>query len=57
MKAHVSGSLIGTGLSSSASVGLAYLKALAHVNDIELTAEQLVQLEYRLEHDELRSRS
>jgi galactokinase/galacturonokinase len=53
MKAHVSGSLIGTGLSSSASVGLAYLKALAHVNDIELTAEQLVQLEYRLEHDEL----
>ncbi len=53
MKAHVSGSLIGTGLSSSASVGLAYLKALAHVNDLELTAEQLVQLEYRLEHDEL----
>jgi len=53
MKAHVNGSLVGSGLSSSASVGLAYLKALAEVNDIELTAEQLVQLDYRLEHDEL----
>ncbi|HSJ87062.1 MAG TPA: galactokinase family protein [Anaerolineales bacterium] len=53
MKAHVSGSLIGAGLSSSASVGLAYLKALADVNDIELSNEQLVQLEYKLEHDEL----
>jgi galactokinase/galacturonokinase len=53
MKAQVNGSLIGSGLSSSASVGLAYLKALAVVNDIELTNEELVQLEYRLEHDEL----
>ena len=53
MQAHVSGSLVGSGLSSSASVGLAYLIALADVNDIELTAEQLVQLDYRLEHDEL----
>ena len=53
MKAHVSGSLIGSGLSSSASVGLAYLKALAAVNNIELTAEQLVQLDYALEHGEL----
>lgn len=53
MKAYVSGSLIGSGLSSSASVGLAYLKALADVNDIELTAEQLVQLDYELEHDQL----
>ena len=53
MKAHVSGLLVGSGLSSSASVGLAYLKALADVNDIELMAEQLVRLEYRLEHDEL----
>ena len=53
MKAQVKGSLIGSGLSSSASVGLAYLKALADVNEIKLTNEQLVQLEYELEHDEL----
>ena len=53
MRAHVSGSLIGSGLSSSASVGLAYIKALAYVNGIKLTNDQLVQLEYRLEHDEL----
>ncbi len=53
MKAYVSGSLIGSGLSSSASVGLAYLQALADVNDIELTPEQLVQLDFQLEHDQL----
>jgi galactokinase len=53
MKAYVTGSLAGSGLSSSASVGLAYLKALADVNDIDLTAEQLVQLDFRLEHDQL----
>jgi galacturonokinase len=53
MLAHVNGSFIGSGLSSSASVGLAYLKALADVNDIELTNKQLVQLEYALEHDVL----
>jgi len=34
-------------------VGLAYLKALADINDIEPTKERLVQLEYELEHDEL----
>lgn len=53
MQAHVSGSLIGAGLSSSASVGLAFLKALADVNNIELTNEQLVHLDFQLEHDEL----
>ena len=53
LRAHVNGSLIGSGLSSSASVGLAYLKAFADVNGIALTGAQLVQLEYRLEHDEL----
>ena len=53
MKAHVNGSLIGTGLSSSASVGLAFLKALADVNEIELSNEELVQLEYSLEYDQL----
>ena len=53
IKAHLSGSLIGAGLSSSASVGLAYLKALADVNDIQLTPEQLVHLDYELEHEQL----
>lgn len=53
MKAYVRGSLIGSGLSSSASVGLAYLQALANVNDIVLTAEQLIQLDYELEHEQL----
>lgn len=53
MKARVSGSLIGAGLSSSASVGLAYLKALADVNNIELSKEQLVLLDYELEHEQL----
>ena len=53
MKAYVTGSLIGSGLSSSASVGLAYLKALADANGIDLTAEQLVQLDFQLEHDQL----
>ncbi len=53
MNAHVNGSLIGSGLSSSASVGLAFLKALADVNDIELSAEQLVHLDYELEHGQL----
>ena len=53
MRAHVSGSLIGSGLSSSASVGLAYLQALAEVNDIGLSNKHLVEMEYRLEHDVL----
>ena len=53
MRAIVSGSLIGTGLSSSASVGLSYLRALADANGLELSANQLAQLEYELEHEEL----
>jgi len=40
-----SGTLIGAGLSSSASVGLAYLSGLAAVNDISLTADILVELD------------
>jgi galactokinase len=51
--AQLSGTLIGAGLSSSASVSLAYLKALADVNDIELSKEGFVQIEYELEHDVL----
>lgn len=47
----VSGTLIGAGVSSSASVGLAYLLALAEANDIALTPADLVELDYRLEHD------
>ena len=54
MRAHVSGSLVGSGLSSSASVGLAYLKALADVNEIVLSREQLVRLDYVLEHEQLK---
>jgi galacturonokinase len=53
MRAHVSGSLIGSGLSSSASVGLAYIKALADVNDIELTGDDLVRLDFELENKHL----
>lgn len=53
MRAHVTGSLIGAGLSSSASVGLAYLKALADVNEVDLTNEQLVHLDFELECTEL----
>jgi galactokinase/galacturonokinase len=48
---QLNGTLIGAGLSSSASVSLAYLRALADVNDIELSNERLVQMEYELEHD------
>lgn len=53
MRAHVRGLLVGSGLSSSASVGLAYLKALANVNHLELSSEQLVLLDYELEHGQL----
>jgi galactokinase len=53
MRAHVSGSLVGAGLSSSAAVGLAYLRALADVNDIELSNDELVQRDYELEHGQL----
>ena len=49
----MTGPLAGSGLSSSASVGLAYLKALADVNDLELSSEQLVLLDYELEHGQL----
>ena len=44
------GTLIGAGLSSSAAVGLAYLRALADANNISLTAANLVELDYQLEH-------
>lgn len=53
MKASVTGPLIGSGLSSSASVGLAYIKALADVNGIDLSNDQLVHVAYELEHGQL----
>jgi galactokinase len=54
MQAYVSGPLIGAGLSSSASVGLAYIKALAEVNEIELADHDLVHLDVELENGQLR---
>lgn len=54
MQAYVSGPLIGAGLSSSASVGLAYIKALADVNEIELSDRDLVHLDVELENGQLR---
>jgi galactokinase/galacturonokinase len=53
MRARISGALIGAGLSSSASVGLAYIKALADVNDIEVTDDDLVRLDFELENRHL----
>jgi len=47
----ISGTLIGSGLSSSASVLLAYLQSLAHVNGLSLSQTELVSLEFQAEHD------
>ncbi len=49
----VVGALPGGGLSSSASVGLAYLTALAAVNRIVLEPRDLIELSRRLENDYL----
>jgi galactokinase/galacturonokinase len=48
-----SGTLIGAGLSSSASIGLSYLSALAMVNEITLTPAELVELDRQLENEHL----
>lgn len=53
MEVHVDGLLIGSGLGSSASVGLAYLKALANVNEIKPSDTELVQLNFQLENGQL----
>jgi galactokinase/galacturonokinase len=53
MQAHIRGSLIGAGLSSSASVGLAYLKALAEINAIPLQPADLVRMDFELENGQL----
>lgn len=49
--AVVFGTMVSCGLSSSASVILAYLTALADVNNIELHAQDLVELSRRVEND------
>jgi galactokinase/galacturonokinase len=49
----VHGTLPGSGLSSSASVGLAYIAALAAVNEISLELPQYVELDRQLENDYL----
>ncbi|MDJ0753345.1 MAG: galactokinase family protein [Ardenticatenaceae bacterium] len=53
IRGFVTGGLIGAGLSSSASVGLAYLLALAAVNEILLTNEELVELDRVIENEYL----
>jgi galactokinase/galacturonokinase len=50
----LSGSLPAAGLSSSASSGLAYLRALARVNGIEPTPGEYVELDRRIENDYLK---
>lgn len=50
-RGRVEGTLPGGGLSSSASVLLAYLTALADVNDISLTPSDKVQLALRAERE------
>lgn len=47
----VEGTLPGSGLSSSASVLLAYLSALAAVNEVPLASEEMVALSRRAEND------
>ena len=48
---RVQGTLPGGGLSSSASVLLAYVEAMAHVNDVALTPEDKMQLALRAERE------
>lgn len=47
----VEGSLPGGGLSSSASVVLAYLRAIAHVNGLDIGPEEIVGLSRRAENE------
>jgi len=49
----VHGTLVAAGLSSSASVVLAYLRALALVNDIELDEQTMVELVRQVENEHL----
>ncbi len=47
----IDGQLSEAGISSSAAVGLGYLLALATVNDIELSATDLIELDRQIEND------
>lgn len=49
----VDGTLVGAGLSSSASVVLAYLKAIASCNNLDVSQRQLVEYSRRVENDYL----
>lgn len=51
IKGIISGSLLGGGLSSSASVILTYLKAFTKVNSINLTNPELINLAIQVERD------
>ena len=50
----ISGSLPASGLSSSASVALAYLRALSYLNNCYTSKEKLVDLDSRIENEYLR---
>jgi galactokinase/galacturonokinase len=52
--AVVTGSLPASGLSSSASVGLAYLKALSHLNNLNLTSKEYISLDSEIENKYLK---
>jgi len=49
----VFGTLVSAGLSSSASVILAYLSALAHVNGVQLNAPDLIELSRQVENEHM----
>ena len=51
---HITGAAPGNGLSSSASVLLAYVKALASTNDLELSQNELVDVALRAEQKHIR---
>jgi len=53
LKLIVHGTLLGSGLSSSASIILAYLAALADVNDLTLTAAEQVELCRQVENEHM----
>jgi len=53
LSAAIDGTLIGAGLSSSASVILAYINALAHANGVDLTASEQVEMCRQVENNHM----
>jgi len=53
LTAAIDGTLIGAGLSSSASVILAYINALARANDVALTASEQVEMCRQVENEHM----